>query len=158
MRHPVAPIRWSTSRVHFPLRIDSEFSAETQRQILADSNSLFSRKLKAAMLLAWIERVRAGHKIQISSLALGHVRLLHLPGEPFVQFQLAAQQAAPDAFVAVAGYGDCAMWYIGEDRIYTDRGGFEQSWAFTGPCQELMEKTIRELLHQRVTRSAIEGK
>ena len=33
-----------------------------------------------------------------------------------------------------------------EDRIYTDRGGYEQSWAFAGPCEQLMKSTIHELL------------
>ncbi len=65
-----------------------------------------------------------------------------------MQFQLAAQQSALDAFAAVAGYGDCAMWYIGEDRIYTDRGGYEQSWALAGPCETLMKQTICELLEE----------
>ena len=76
-----------------------------------------------------------------------NVLLVNLPGEPFVQFQLAAQQSAPDAFVAVAGYGDCAPWYVGEDRICSDRGGYEQSWAFAAPCEKLMKETIDELLN-----------
>lgn len=45
-----------------------------------------------------------------------------------------------------AGYGDCAPWYIGEDRIFTGRGGYEQSWSFVGPCEELMNTTIEDLL------------
>jgi hypothetical protein len=145
-KQPVTTIRWKTKAVSFPLRNDEAFSAETQRRILADSKSSFRRKLKAAMVLAWIERVEAGRPVQFSCLSISHVRLLHLPGEPFVQFQFAAQKAGADSFVAVAGCGDCAMWYIGEDRIYTDRGGFEQSWALAGPCEKLIETTICELL------------
>lgn len=145
-QQPAAPIRWSTRAVEFALRDEPAFSSETQRQVLANSKAAFSTKIKAAELLGWIEQVEAGRSIEFSSMAIGKVRLLHLPGEPFVQFQLAAQAAAPDAFVAVAGYGDCAMWYIGEDRIYTDRGGYEQTWAFTAPCETLMKKTMRALL------------
>ena len=89
-------------------------------------------------------------RVQWRPLQFQLAALLHLPLQPRwllrLQFQLAAQEAAAGTFVAVAGYGDCAMWYLGEDRIYTDRGGYEQSWAFTGPCHELMVKTIRELL------------
>jgi len=102
--------------------------------------------LKAAELLAWIERVETKRPVELSCLAIANVRLIHLPAESFVQFQLAAQRIAPDQFVAVAGYGECAMWYIGEDRIYTDRGGFEQSWAFAGPSEVLLNNAIRELL------------
>lgn len=147
-RQPVTPVRWTTKSVRFPLRTDEAFSAETQQRILGEPTSTFGQRLKAAMLLAWIERARTGRPVEFSSLAIGDLRILHLPGESFVQFQLAAQQAAPEAFVAVAGYGDCAMWYIGEDRIYTDRGGYEQTWALAGPCERLMKQTICELLEE----------
>jgi len=147
-KQPVTPIRWKTKAVRFPLRSEEGFSEETQERILSDPKAAFGKRLKAAMLLAWIERVGADHPVEFSCLAIGDVRILHLPGEPFVQFQLAAQQSAADAFVAVAGYGECAMWYIGEDRIYTDRGGYEQSWAFAGPSETLMKQTIRELLEE----------
>ncbi|MEE3371516.1 MAG: hypothetical protein VX346_19445 [Planctomycetota bacterium] len=147
-KQPVTPIRWKTTSVQFPLRSDRPFSVKAQQEILASADSSFGRRLKAAMLMAWIERVQSGGAVEFSSLAIGDVRLLHLPGEPFVQFQLAAQRFAPTKFVAVAGYSECAMWYIGEDGIYTDRGGYEQSWAFSGPCQQLMETTIRDLLSE----------
>jgi len=145
-KRPVTPIRWKTQSVQFPLRSDEPFTIARQEAVLADAKTSFNQKLKAAMVLAWIERVNAKRPVEFSSLTVGHVRLLHLPGEPFVQFQLAAQRIAPDHFVAVAGYGECAMWYLGEDRIYTDRGGYEQSWAFTGPCEKLMHATISKLL------------
>lgn len=145
-KQPATRIGWTTRAVSFSLRNEPAFSAETQRQILANPTAAFSTKIKAAELLGWIERVEAGRPIELSCLSIGSVRIVHLPGEPFVQFQLAAQKAAPDSFVAVAGYGDCGPWYIGEDRIYTDRGGYEQAWAFTAPCEELMTTTIRRLL------------
>ena len=61
--------------------------------------------------------------VEFSCLLIGDVRLLHLPGDPFVQFQLTAQRGTPQNFVAVAGDSESAMWYVGEDGIYTDRGG-----------------------------------
>ncbi len=72
--------------------------------------------------------------------------MLHLPGEPFVQYQLAAQKMRPDRFVCVAGYGDCGMGYIGGDRIFTDRGGYEQTYAFAGRCEQLLLRAIRKLM------------
>jgi hypothetical protein len=145
-RKPVTPIRWTTRAVQFPLRSDEPFTPATSRRTVADLNVPFAERLKAALLLTWIERVQSERPVELSCLAIGDVRLVHLPGEPFVQFQLAAQAALPDLFVAVAGYGECAMWYIGEDRIYTDRGGYEQSWSFVAPCEELMRTAIAELL------------
>ena len=95
---------------------------------------------------AWLERCDADRPVELSCLSVGRVQMLHLPGEPFVQYQLAAQQMQSDRFVCVAGYGDCGMGYIGDDRIFTDRGGYEQTYSFAGPCQNLFTDAIRKLL------------
>jgi hypothetical protein len=135
--------------VEFPLRTEPEFSADACRKALGRADKPFPERLKAAMLLAWIERVRSGRPVELSCLAVGGVRIDHLPGEPFVEFQLAAQKAAPEGFIAVAGYGDCAMWYYGPDRIYTDRGGYEQTWSFTGPCERRINDAVAGLLSRQ---------
>lgn len=145
-RQAMTAIRWKTASLNFPLREDAAFIAETQHQILTNRKRPFSQRIKAAMLLAWIERTKNEKAVQLTSMAFADVRIVHLPGEPFVQYQLAAQRHAPDQFVAVAGYGECAMWYIGEDRIYTDRGGYEQTWAFTAPCEKLFTASIQRLV------------
>lgn len=142
----IEPLRWSVERVAFPLRGDAEFSEKANRRILADGSATEAERRKAALAVAWIERVRSAHRVQVSCLSIGRLRMLHLPGEPFVQYQLKAQELGGDNFVCVAGYGDCGMGYIGGDRIYTDRGGYEQTYAFAGPCEELMIETIRKLL------------
>jgi hypothetical protein len=51
-----------------------------------------------------------------------------------------------DQFVCVAGYGNCGMGYIGGDRINADRGGYEQSYAFADPCEEIFLSAIKKLL------------
>jgi len=56
------------------------------------------------------------------------------------------ERLRPKSFVLVAGYGDCGMSYIGGDRIYTDRGGCEQTYAFSGLCELLLLATIDQLL------------
>ena len=145
-RQPITPIRWRTIGLRFPPRKDAAFSEQSSREILNNPKSAFSRRLKAAINLAWIARTRAGHPVECSCLTIGTAQLLNLPGEPFVQYQLAAQRFRPTAFVLAAGYTDCGMGYIGGDRIYTDRGGYEQSYAFAGPCEALMLKTIKRLL------------
>lgn len=80
-------------------------------------------------------------------LRIGSIDVVHLPGKPFVEFQLYAQEhAAKNAFVCVAGYGECGVWYYGPDHIFTDRGGYEQTWSLTGPCQREVESGLRKLL------------
>ena len=99
-----------------------------------------------AMFQAWDNRLAANETIQLSCLSLGSVRILHLPGETFVGFQLWAQRLEPNAFVAMAAYGDTGMWYNGTDQIYTDSGGYEQSWSFVNASEDLMKSAISELL------------
>ncbi|MEQ9406465.1 MAG: hypothetical protein RIK87_02020 [Fuerstiella sp.] len=143
---PVTSMTWSVQPVAFPLRTDEEFSEVTNRRILENAEAGDSQRRKAAIALAWIDRVRSGQPVELSCLSIGTVKMLHLPGEPFVQYQLAAQKMQPQSFVCVAGFGDCGMGYIGGDRIFTDRGGYEQTYAFAGPCEQLFLDSIRHLL------------
>ncbi|HDP33590.1 MAG TPA: hypothetical protein ENN29_00605, partial [Candidatus Hydrogenedentes bacterium] len=76
--------------------------------------------------LAWLQRCASGHKIDITCLALKRARIIHMPGELFVEYQLAAKAARPDLFVAMAAYGDYAPGYIGTTKAY-DEGGYETS-------------------------------
>ena len=77
------------------------------------------------------------------------VRLLHLPGEAFVEYQLFAQQQNPDAFIATASYGDGAPGYIPLEKSFAE-GGYEPTWAFVAPETERQLKTaIIELLKSR---------
>ena len=54
-------------------------------------------------------------------LRLGPIEILHLPGELFVEYQLAAQKLRPDSFVCVAAYGDYGPGYIGTAEAYCAR-------------------------------------
>jgi hypothetical protein len=101
-----------------------------------------------ASRLAWLRRCQAGHQLDVQCLKLGRSRILHLPGELFVEYQLAAKAARPDLFVALAAYGDYAPWYIGTEVAYGE-GGYE-----TGPdasnvapeVEAVLMAAIRKLL------------
>jgi hypothetical protein len=148
-RQRVERMSWSVAPMKFTLRTDAAFSEGMQRRILDDPKSEAAQCRKAAIALAWIHRVQSDSPVQLSCLSIGNVKMLHLPGEPFVQFQLAAQEMRPDRFVCVAGYGDCGMGYIGGDQIYADRGGYEQTYAFAGPSEKLFLSTIKQLLEAK---------
>jgi hypothetical protein len=103
---------------------------------------------EGASRLAWLRRCEAGREIDVGCLKLGSARILHLPGEPFVEYQLAAKAERPDFFVAVAGYGDYAPWYIGTAAAYKE-GGYETSPSASnvGPeAEAILLKAIRKLL------------
>jgi len=101
-----------------------------------------------ASRLAWLERCNAGRSIEISCLTLGSARILHLPGESFVEYQLAAKAARPHSFVAVAAYGDYGPWYIGTAAAY-EEGGYETSPSASNVAPEVegvLMGAIRKLM------------
>src|SRR5437773_1341096 len=103
-----------------------------------------------ASKLAWLRRCRAGNKIEVSCLSLGRARILQLPGEAFVEYQLAAKAERPDQFVAVAAYGDYGPSYIGTAVAY-DEGGYETSPSASnvGPeAEPILSGAIRKLLRK----------
>lgn len=101
-------------------------SAEQLLKNISNAKASRTIRIRSAVHLAWLRRCEAGHKVDISCLTLGKVRVLHMPGELFVEYQLAAQKMRPDLFVAMAAYGDYAPGYIGTAIAYT-QGGYEVS-------------------------------
>jgi hypothetical protein len=70
-----------------------------------------------------------------------------MPGELFVEYQLAAQKMRPDSPVLMAGYGDYGPGYIGLAHSYA-QGGYE-----TGPVsrvapevEDVLMGAMKELL------------
>jgi putative membrane-bound dehydrogenase-like protein len=98
--------------------------------------------------LAWATRASTGRPILVTCLRVGDVRMLHLPGELFVEYQLAAREMRPDLHVMLAAYGDYGPGYIGTARAY-DEGGYEvrPTSSFVGPAAESkLLGAMRELL------------
>lgn len=98
--------------------------------------------------LAWLTRREAGHKIDVTCLRIGDSRMLHLPGELLVAYQLAAAAMRPDLHVMVAAYGDYGPGYIGTAESY-EQGGYETSERASGVApgvEEVLLDAIRELL------------
>ena len=61
-----------------------------------------------------------GRRIAIGCLQLGHAHVLSMPGELFVEYQLAAQgMVAKDKEVMMAAYGDYGPGYIGTEAAYS---------------------------------------
>lgn len=98
------------------------------------------KKLTAATQLAWLRRCKAEEAIDVGCLSLGKARVLHLPGELFVEYQLAAQELRDDLFVAMAAYGDYSPAYIGTAVAY-GQGGYE-----TGPTASYVAPEVEGVL------------
>lgn len=98
--------------------------------------------------LAFAARADAGNAIPVTCLRVGTARMLHLPGELFVEYQLAARAMRPDLGVFMAAYGDYGPGYIGTAIAYP-QGGYETqvTSSFVGPeAEERLLAAIRTLL------------
>jgi hypothetical protein len=115
-----------------------------------DAKALEVKRLQAARAVAWGRRCEAGDTIDLARLRLGPVDILSLPGELFIEYQLAAQRMRPDVLVCVAAYGDYGPGYIGTAEAYS-QGGYETGLVSrasrVGPRSEaVLTKAIQELL------------
>jgi len=141
---PADRIGWRTAPLLMPPRTDRGFGSAENLAIVAHAKADPGARLVAAWHLAFHQRSNV--PIDVSALEIGPVRVLHLPGEPFVEFQLYAQQIDPRHFVAVAGYGDGGPGYLCTEASFS-QGGYEPTASFVVPKSEAIVKTaIRQAL------------
>jgi hypothetical protein len=139
-------VKWETVRVKLPPA--PHLDEKKLLAVLKDDKATVAARSAAASNLVWLQRCKKGDEIDVSCLHLGRARVLHLPGELFVEYQLAAQKLRPELFVAMAAYGDYAPGYIGT-RIAYSQGGYETSQRASRVAPEVEEvlmAAIRRLL------------
>jgi hypothetical protein len=140
------PFDLATRDVHLPLT--ERYDESERTAAMHDASLPIAQRVRAARDMAWSRRTQKGHAITIARLRLGPIDILHLPGELFVEYQLAAQKLRPDRFVCMAAYGDYGPGYIGTSEAYT-QGGYETGEVsrvsprveavLMGAIQELLE-------------------
>ncbi len=129
---PVRSIKWRTARLRLPAKPEP-----------ANTDPSPEARYRAALGTAF---ARSSRTIHTSALQIGSVVILHLPGEPFLEYQRFAQSLGKGRFIAVAGYGNITPGYLCTDAAYGE-GGYEPSASYTGPGTEAaMKKAIRALL------------
>lgn len=141
---PVPALAWKTATV-LPQPRPSLDAAALAQMVATKTHSVLDRN-RAAFWLAWLHRLEQRVPITVSALHLGDVKLLHLPGEPFIEFQLRAQRMQPDDFVCTAAYGDGGPWYIPVKEEWP-HGGYEVSAALCDPAfDDQMTAAMRQVL------------
>jgi hypothetical protein len=146
-RHAVKGWEWRTEMVKLPPRAEKSFSLAEGRKVLEDPKQPKGRRGNATFQIAWLKRI--DRPIELSYLNFGKAQVLHLPGEPFVEYQLKAQDLRKDDFVCVAGYGDGGPGYIPTAPAYL-QGGYETTVALAGPKSEaILQRAMAKLLHTR---------
>lgn len=114
---------WQTA----PLRLEARRDAPGITPSMSDAEAY-----RAAIRLAFARRDRA---MAANALRLGPAWIVCLPGEPLLEFQRAAQQAAGNRFACAAGYGDIFPGYLCRDADYA-LGGYEPSASNVMPGSE----------------------
>jgi hypothetical protein len=127
---PLQRCAWQTVRLKLPPR-----SPAPDLGAIADP----AARYRAAITLAFARRQEP---LEVTGIDFGPARILHLPGEPLLEFQTFAQKLLPGEFVAVAGYGDISPGYICPDRAF-EEGGYEPSASNHAPGAE---KAVKEAI------------
>ena len=142
---PVDRLGWRTTLLVLPPRTDRGYTEAESRAVMTDPKQSYGlRTYRGALRVAFLQRAKV--PFELSALEIGPATILHLPGEVMVEFQLYAQQLAPQRFVAVAAYGDCSPGYICTEKAFTE-GGYEPTDSVVAPQSEaLLKAAIRQLL------------
>ena len=138
-RRSLVRMHWKVELVHLPPRED--MNEPNLRAILGEKKTNVKTKSKTAIMLAYLHRQNV--PIPITCLHINdEVGIMHLPGETFIEYQIQAQESRPDAFIAVAGYGDLGTGYITLERSFAE-GGYEPVDAFvSGKSEAIMRAAI----------------
>jgi hypothetical protein len=99
-----ADVGWRVTSAALPL--SKLYQVKELEARVADGKLKEADRLRAARNLVWARRCEAGEKIDVSCLRVGPAYVLHMPGELFVEYQLAAQKMRPESAVMMAAYGD----------------------------------------------------
>jgi len=142
-------LNWKNIEIQLPVGkhlIKSDFISQLENK---QEDSI--KRFVAAKQLAWLRRTEEGHQINVSALNIKDVWLLNIPGEAFIEYQLAAQQMKPEAFVCTASYEEYGPGYVCTEIAYS-QGGYESSpeASLVGPGSEaILMEAIREVLGTR---------
>ena len=145
-RTPVtaSDVQWRVRSVALPVK--KSLREDKLLQAIGDGGRPTIDRVRDARKLAWLRLVEAGRKIDLSCLQIGPARVLHMPGELFLEYQLAAQRMRPDAFVCMAAYGDLGTSYICTREAYR-QGGYEPGPSRVSPeAEDVLMSAIAELL------------
>jgi hypothetical protein len=141
---PVGSLAWRMVPVTFEVLNGSDEDLAESRAALKDPDADPEARIRAAARITRAERL--GRPVELTSLAMGSVRVVHLPGEPMIEFQHFAQRSMPEAFVAVAGYGLASPGYVCTEKAF-EEGGYEPSASAVVPkSEQLVKDAILRLL------------
>lgn len=142
----LAALNFRSTTMRLKPRESPGYSLEDFRRTIADESKPLTERTTAALGLSWRERYDAGHAIDVPCIDLGPARIVLMPAEAFVRYQLWAQKLRPDSFVMTLGYGECAPGYIPTAKDAAEGYGDYYSWLAFPECEETMRGALGKLL------------
>ena len=145
-RQPLQEIHFRNAKMRLKPRNHPGFTEKDFKAKLIKGRNHWHQCL-AAMGLSWRQRCERGQPVDVPVIDLGPAQLLLLPGESYVEYQLAAQKMRPDSFVLVAGYGEGGTGYIPTKKHWEEKDGNLGDWCWVHPgAEKVMLKAIRKAL------------
>jgi len=141
-------VEWRVNPLALPISKRLENLADKDfLRVIDNPNASDNEKIHAAHELIWCRRCRTGYKVDLTCLRIGPAYVLNMPGELFIEYQLAAQKMRPNDTVCLAAYGDCGPGYIGTEISYS-QGGYETGIAsrVAPEAEKILMDAIHELL------------
>lgn len=133
-RQPLTKLAYRNAPFQLPLRSSAGYTEADLKQQLAQENP--KKRCLAALGLSWRKRHEAKQPIDLPALDFGSAVVALLPGETYVEFQLAAQKLRPDDFVVILGYGESAPGFVPPEKAWEERDGNLSSWCWVDPGSE----------------------
>ena len=145
-RKPLEQVKFRNAELRLKPRDHPGFTTEDFNKKLEPGVNHWHQCL-AAMGLSWRQRCERGQPVDVPVIDLGSAQLLLLPGESYVEYQLAAQKMRPDSFVMVAGYGEGGTGYVPTEKHWEEKDSNLGDWCWVHPgAEKPMLEAIRKTL------------
>ena len=149
IKSPVAlsSIGFRSVPLTLPFNDEPPFAREVLMKTLNDAQQPERERILAAMSLSSLDRVERGQPIDVPCIDFGVARIVLLPGESFVGYQLLAQQLSGDVMTLSIGYGECWPGYIPTQQAFDENFNHDWRWVSTAAAGP-MEKALSALLEK----------
>lgn len=144
------PLRAARRTVQLPYR---DYTQEEVAGTIPGAQRFIDSAIYDRGMPGLLERIRqrGTQPAEVQLLAIGDLRLLTMPGEIFVEYQLAIKQAAYPHHAIVAGYANGMVGYVPTETAMR-HGGYETTFApssrHDARAGALLQKAALELLRE----------
>ena len=144
-KHAVDSFIFRNSSIDFSKVTDFSREEEYKTKV-SDTHAEFYPRWLGAVGLSWLAILKTGYIVDVPSIDFGFAKIVQLPGEAFIEYQLAAQAMCPDSMVMTLGYGEYGVMYLTTDKAFAE-GGCEPPESFATPgIESLVKQALADAL------------